>query len=311
MASSSWPKLSYEEAKGTYQTLHLFTQIVGKIKLAKLPWINHSWHVVLLVMPYGFTTGDLPDKEQHFQIDFDLCAHKLRITTSAQQVVEFGLERLSVAAFYNKVMQSLNDLGIAVKIRTMPSEIADATPFEKDEVHNTYSPEHARALHQAFLNAQDVLTKFRGEFSGKCSPVHLFWGGFDMAVTRFSGRKAPKHPGGVPNLPDRVAQEAYSQEVSSAGFWLGNEMLPEAAFYSYAYPEPEGYKAASVKPAEAYYHQTLGEFILPYSAVQSSSNPEETLLNFLHSTYTAAADLSKWNREGLEMNEEWKMQKEE
>lgn len=300
---SKFPELNYDKAKATYQTLHLFTQIVGKIKLKKLPWINHSWHVTLLITPYGFTTGDMPDKEHHFQIDFDFCEHKLKIKTELGNKKEFELEGLSVADFYKKIMKCLDTLGIEVHINKTPNEIADAIPFDEDDAHHIYKPKHVKALHKAMLLTQGVFNKFRSEFRGKCSPVHLFWGALDVAVTRFSGRKAPKHPGGVPNLPNNVAQEAYSHEVSSCGFWGGNEMLPFAAYYSYAYPAPEGFDNATVKPSQAYYEKNLGEFILPYDAVRNANNPEQTLLEFLHSTYNAAADLGNWDRQSLEGNE--------
>jgi hypothetical protein len=299
---TEWPALVYEDAKDTYETLHLWTQVIGKIKLSKMPWINHSWHVPLFVTPTGLTTLDLQEEGQHFQIDFDLLQHQLRIITSTGQIRTFALEGLSVADFYEKVVRTLQELDIPVNIYRIPNEIPNAIPFDEDNTHATYQPKHATALHKALLNAQDVLTQFRAGFKGKCSPVHFFWGSFDLAVTRFSGREAPPHPGGIPNLPDRVVQEAYSHEVSSCGFWPGNDAVPFAAFYSYIYPEPAGYKNAKVRPEEAYYHPELGEFILPYKVVQQASNPAATLLEFLQSTYEAAADLGRWDRKLLENN---------
>lgn len=294
-----WPVLSYPDGKNTYETLHLWTQILGKIKLAKLPWVNHSWHVTLQVTPTGLSTSDLPDENDHFQIDLDLLKHQLIITTASGQTQNFDLGNHSVATFYHQIMEILHRMGVRVKIHPRPCEIPNAINFYEDTVHATYEPEHVQALHQALLKVQAVFTRFRAEFIGKCSPVHFFWGSFDLAVTRFSGQTAPLHPGGVPNLPDRVAREAYSHEVSSCGFWPGNYLLPFAAFYSYIYPEPEGFKTAQVKPKEAYYHKELGEFILPYDQVQQSSDPEKTLLSFLHSTYDAASTLASWDRDNL------------
>jgi len=299
----NWPALSYEKGKATYETMQLWTQIMGKIKLAKLPWINHSWHITLLVTPEGLTTGDIPDGSTHFRIDLDLLQHKLRISTNTGQERSFELHNTSVATFYRKVMSILEELKISVHIRTTPNELVDPIPFDQDEQHATYDAELASDLHCALLNANALFTQFRSDFIGKCSPVHFFWGSFDLAVSRFSGRKAPTHPGGVPNLPDRVAREAYSHEVSSCGFWPGNEMLPEAAFYSYIYPAPEGYADAVVRPKEAYFHQTLGEYILPYEAVRKATDPSAAVLAFINSTYDAAARLADWDRSALEKGE--------
>ena len=297
-----WPKLSYPNAKDTYETLHLWTQIVGKIKLARLPWINHSWHVTLQITSTGISTGPIADGTGDFQIDFNFIEHKLIITTCLGKTKWFDLKGISVADFYQNIFNSLRELGIVVKISPIPNEMENIIPFDQDQVHSTYNPEHISAIHRAFLSVQHVLTKFRAEFRGKCSPVHLFWGSFDLAVSRFSGRRAPLHPGGVPNLPDRVAQEAYSHEVSSCGFWPGNQAMPFAAFYAYIYPEPEGYKDYDVKPDGAYYYTDFREYILPYEKVQQSDNPEKTLLTFLESTYNAAAELAGWDRESLEVD---------
>jgi len=294
-----WPELSFEEGKETYQTIHLWTQIVGKIKLAKMPWINHSWHVALMVTPVGLTTGDLPSNGKHFQIDIDFLNHQLEIITSQNEVRKFNLMSLSVGAFYRNILASLKELGIEVKINPTPNEMEDPTPLDKDE-RNSYVPEIATALHDTLLRSNEVFTQFRAGFIGKCSPVHFFWGSFDLAVSRFSGRKAPPHPGGIPNFPDWVARDAYSHEVSSCGFWPGNEAVPFAAFYSYIYPEPQGFKSATIKPENAYYHKDLGEFILPYKEVQQASDPSQKLLDFLNTTYTAAADSAHWDRENLE-----------
>lgn len=250
--------------------------------------------------PSGLTTGDIPDVEKHFQINFDFKKHQLQIITSNDESRIFGLTDLSVAGFFNRIMESLTELGIKADINLIPSEIENGTPFNKDEKHSAYFPEVATHLHSALLNTQTIFTQFRAGFIGKCSPVHFFWGGFDLAVSRFTGRDAPPHPGGVPNFPDWVAREAYSHEVSSSGFWPGNDAMPFAAFYSYIYPEPDGYKTASVKPAGAYYNNDFGEFILPYKIVQQADNPSEVLMDFLNSTYVAAADLAKWDRARLE-----------
>lgn len=300
MKGENWPELSFEEAKETYETIHLWTQIAGKIKLAKLPWINHSWHITLLVTPSGLTTGNIPANEKHFQINFDFLQHRLQIVTSKNEEQTFDLKSFSVASFYNNTLSVLKDLGIECEINSMPNEIEGAIRFPLDNEHSTYDPRHAADLHKALLKSNEILTQFRSEFIGKSSPVHFFWGSFDLAVSRFSGKEAPLHPGGIPNLPDRVAQEAYSHEVSSCGFWPGSEAVPFAAFYSYIYPEPEGFMNSSVKPQNAYYHKELREFLLPYKEVQQAKNPSQTLMDFLHSTYEAAANLSKWERNKLE-----------
>ncbi|SDL59850.1 hypothetical protein SAMN04487898_12153 [Pedobacter sp. ok626] len=295
-----WPILSYEKGKATYETLQLWSQIVGKIKLAVLPWVNHSWHITLHITTTGLTTGSMRYNDQNFQIDFDFIAHQLKITTSNGENRQFDLHGISVADFYGKIFELLNDLKINVTIRPVPVELADPIPFEQDTIHATYEDEQVTAFHKALLNIQDVFMKFRAEFRGKCSPIHFFWGSFDLALSFFSGATAPKHAGGIPGMPNWVAEDAYCKEVSSCGFWTGGGGVNEAAFYCYLYPEPEGYKNARVKPDEAYYHQTLGEFILPYSAVQGAGKPEEKLIEFLRSTYSIGADLAKWDRESLE-----------
>lgn len=300
MKKENWPVLSYQEAKGTYETIHLWTQIAGKVKLVQMPWINHSWHTTLFVTPRGLTTGDIPSEEKHFQINFDFLDHEMQIVTSKGESNSFSLRDLSVAVCYNNVIDSLLEFGIEVKINTIPNEIADPIPFYKDNKHKEYNPSHASKWHTVLLNVNEIFNQFRAEFIGKSSPVHFFWGSFDLAVSRFSGKEAPKHPGGIPNLPDWVVQEAYSHEVSSSGFWPGNEMMPFAAFYNYIYPEPKGFNNAHIKPEKAYYFKDMGEFILPYKDVQESENPSEMLMAFLHSTYTNAAELAKWEREKLE-----------
>jgi hypothetical protein len=290
-----WPVLSYEKGRQTYDTLQLFTQMAGKIKLATMPWVNHSWNVTLHITTSGFTTQTMPYRHMNFQIDFDLIEHMLKISTSKGDLSQFSLEDISGAGFYNTLFTALKELGIEIDIMTLPSEIVDPIPFELDELHNTYEREHASAFHLALLQIQEVFMIHRSSFSGKSSPIHFFWGGFDLSLAYFSGKRAPHHPGKMVGMPDWVLQDAYSHEVRDAGFWSGNDGLPEAAFYCYLYPEPNGYKSGKVEPAEAYYHQTLGEYILPYSAVQESEDPQEKLLAFLNSTYQIGATLAGWD----------------
>jgi hypothetical protein len=296
---NAWPQLSLDDWQDTYATLHLWTQIVGKIRLVQTPWINHSWHVPLYLTARGLTTSTIPYDNQIFQIDFDFFDHQLRIATSEGRGQTVALRPRSVADFYQAVMTALAELDIAVRIHTTPNEIPDAIPFEQDELHGTYDAEAAQRFWRVLLQCDRVFREFRSHFRGKVSPVHFFWGSFDLAVTRFSGRPAPEHRGGVPNLPDDVAKEAYCQEVSSAGFWPGAG-LGYPAFYSYAYPVPEGFQEALVQPDAAFFHVGLGEFILPYEAVRSADDPDQALLRFLHSTYKAAADLADWDTAALQ-----------
>jgi hypothetical protein len=296
-----WPELSYSAWKDTRETLHLWTQVIGKIRLAQAPWQNHSWQVALYVTARGLTTGPMPWSGGSFQIGFDFIDHVLQIRTSDGRLREFSLKPMSVAEFYAGVVVSLADLGIHIRIHTMPNEIPDAIPFDKDTTHKSYDPDYANRFWRVLLAANEVFAKFRTGFLGKVSPVQFFWGSFDLAVTRFSGRTAPKHPGGVPHLPNAVAQEAYSHEVSSAGFWPGGGgPIDYAAFYSYAYPAPEGFADAKVAPADAFFSKELGEFVLPYDAVRTASDPDKALMEFLQSTYEAAAALGKWDRKALE-----------
>jgi hypothetical protein len=296
-----WPELSAEAWRDTRATLHLMTQIVGKIRLTLTPWQNHSWHVPLYVAARGLTTSPIPDRGRSFQIDFDFIDHVLWIRTSDGHYRQVMLRPMAVAEFYDETMSALEQLGIEVSIRTTPNEIADAIPFEKDTVHAAYDEDYVRRFWHVLLSADEVFKRFRTGFLGKVSPVHFFWGSFDLAVTRFSGRSAPPHPGGVPNLPNSVAREAYSHEVSSAGFWPGGGGLyDEAAFYSYAYPAPAGFAEARVAPKEAGWSKELGEFLLPYAAMRASDDPDSTLMTFLQSTYVAAATLARWDRAALE-----------
>ena len=295
-----WPELPTARWRDSCETLHLFTQIVGKIRLKRSPWLNHSWHVTLYVTARGLSTSPVPDGARTFQIDFDFIEHCLRISTSDSAQRQFALAGQSVASFYQAVMAALGELGIAVAIDEMPNELPEPIKFSQDTRHASYDPEAVGRFFQILVNADRVFKQFRTGFLGKASPVHFFWGSFDLAVTRFSGRRAPRHPGGVPNLPDAVACEAYSHEESSAGFWPGGGAVDYPAFYSYAYPEPPGYRTTKVRPQVAFFSEALGEFILPYDAVRTAADPDSALLNFLQSTYEAAADCAKWDREALE-----------
>jgi len=301
MAASdeTWPALPFSEWKQTAKTLHMWTQVVGKIRLALTPWTNHSWHVTLYVTARGLTTSPMFFNARALQIDFDFIDHILRFQTgdAAEKTVRLGPK--SVATFYREVMAALSDLKIAVEINTTPNEVDPAVPFEKNEADAAYDPEYANRFWRVLLQADRVFKDFRSDFCGKCSPVHFFWGSFDLAVTRFSGRRAPEHPGGVPHLPDVVTREAYSHEVSSLGFWPGNEMMPDPIFYSYAYPAPDGFSEAKVRPAFASYNAQLKEFVLPYEKMRRSESPDTDLLDFARSTYDAASTLGSWDRAAL------------
>lgn len=296
----SWPDLPYALWRDTLETLHLWTQIVGKIRLSQSPWLNHSWHVALYVTTRGLTTSPIPYNNLNFKIDFDFIEHVLLIEVSDGARRSVGLRPKSVATFYSEVMEALGELGIEIRISDMPNEIVDPIRFGDDSTHASYQPEFAHRFWQVLRNSDRVLNLFRTRFLGKCSPVHFFWGSFDLAVTRFSGKPAPLHPGGVPHLSDAVVREAYSHEVSSAGFWPGGGAIDYPAFYSYAYPAPTGFGTALVRPREAFFSGELGEFILPYDTVRNARNPDQTLLEFLQSTYEAAANIGDWDRSALE-----------
>ncbi len=299
---NKWPELPpLQDWQDTCATLHMWTQVAGKIRLELSPDVNHCWGSTLYVSTRGLTTSPIPYGTFTFTIDFDFVAHTLRIFTSEGAERSFVLHPMTVADFYRKTMKALGELGIEVKIFPRPVEVEVAIPFEKDEQHSSYDAEAVTRFWHALVQADRVFKDFRARFIGKVSPVHFFWGAFDLAVTRFSGRTAPKHPGGFPNIADRVTQEAYSHEVSSAGFWPGTG-LGEAAFYAYAYPTPEGFSKYPVQPQAAYFHDKLGEFILPYDAVRTAKNPDEALLSFLQTTYDAAATLAQWDRLALERN---------
>lgn len=298
--AEAWPPLPLEEWRDTYATLHMWTQIVGKVRLARAPMINHWWQVPLYVSARGLMTSAIPNGDHAFQMDFDFIDHQLLIQTDRGDERRIALRSRPVSEFYREVMDALRALGSDVRIWPHPVEIEDPIPFEEDDQHATYDPEHAQRFWRVLAQAERVLTRFRSRFVGKCSPVHFFWGSFDLAVTRFSGRRAPPHPGGIPHLPDWVTREAYSRECSSCGFWPGGGAVKEPAFYSYAYPEPGGFEEFPVRPREAFYSQEMREFILPYEHVRQADQPERMLLEFLQSTYDAAAERGEWNRGELE-----------
>jgi hypothetical protein len=299
-----WPSLPLESWSETYAGLHMWVQIAGKIRLAQSPWLNHSWHATLYVTSRGLTTSPIPFGTRTFQIDFDFLSHTLVIETSDGGTGAVPLEPQSVAAFYQRLMKEMARLNLHVNIHKRPNEVPAPIRFDEDEAPRPYDREYVTRFWQILVQTDRVLKEFRARFTGKCSPVHLFWGALDLAVTRFSGRKAPKHPGGVPNLPDWVTQEAYSHEVSSCGFWPGGGAVDYPAFYSYAYPEPTGFADAPVTPDGAFYSTDLREFILPYDVVRQSASPDETLLEFLQVTYEAAANLAGWDRTSLERRQD-------
>lgn len=295
----TWPSLPFAEWRDTCATLHMWTQIIGKIRLAQAPLINHWWQVPLYVTSRGLTTSPIPLGERVFEIGFDFIDHRLTIATGDGKADGFALRPIAVADFYAEATQRLRALGIDSHIWTTPVEIPDPIPFEQDRTNAAYDPDYANRFWRILVQADRVFTAFRARFLGKASPVHFFWGSFDLAVTRFSGRRAPQHPG-APNVADKVTREAYSHEVSSCGFWPGGAGMEQPIFYSYAYPRPAGFGDAPVTPAPAFYSRDFGEFILPYDEVRQASSPDEALLDFLQSTYEAAATLAHWDRAALE-----------
>jgi hypothetical protein len=297
---SPWPDLPLSAWSDTCDTLHRWTQVVGKVRLALAPLVNHWWNVTLYVTSRGLTTSSIPSGGQTFDIVLDFVDHRLRIETNDGSMETLALTPMSVRDFYFEVMSRLRRLGIEVRIWTMPSEIENAVPFEQDRTHAQYDPVYAQRFWQALLQADRVMKAFRARFIGKASPVHFFWGSFDLAVTRFSGRTAPPLTGTTPNVAAWVMREAYSHEVCSCGFWPGNGGYGRAAFYVYAYPEPAGYGDARLRTAEAFFDRGLGQFILPYDAVRESRDPDALLLGFLQETYEAAADRAGWDRSALE-----------
>lgn len=299
-ANQIWPALDYAALAPTAETLRLWTQIVGKIRLARTPWVNHGWHITLRLSARGLITPLIPNGGVSLQLEFDLVARQLVVRTTDGGERRVALRSGPIAGFYAETMDVLAQLGAPTHIVASPNEVADPVRFPDDHAPRAYDPEIALKLWGALVQIERVFGQFRSRFLGKCSPVHFFWGGVDLAVTRFSGRRAPLHPGGVPHLPDDVTQEAYSHEVSSAGFWPGDERLPEPCFYAYAYPTPPGFSDAAVSPPAARFDRTLGEFLLPYARVQQAEDPDRALLAFLQSTYEAAADLGHWDRAALE-----------
>jgi hypothetical protein len=296
-----WPALPLASWQDTRDTLHMWLQIAGKVRLVQTPPISHTWHATFYVTSRGITSSPIPHGERTFEIRFDFIDHRLVIETSDRLRGGFALEPQSVATFYRRLFEELNALRLPVSIVGRPNELPDPlVRFADDEAHRSYDSEAVNRFWRILVQAERVMQQFRSRFRGKCSPVHLFWGAMDLAVTRFSGREAPQHPGGVPNLPDAVTRDAYSHEVSSCGFWSGTAPIDYPAFYSYAYPEPAGFSAARVLPGDAFYSQDFREFILPYDAVRQAAQPDAVLLEFFDTTYTAAADLGAWDRRSLE-----------
>lgn len=294
----AWPRLRVEDWAATRDTLHMWTQIVGKVRLSQAPLLNHWWQVTLYVSPRGLTTGTIPDGNRFFDLEFDFCDHQLRIRSSDGGAQTVRLEAKPVAEFYHQTLWALDQLGIHPQIQSRPNEVDPAIPFAEDTVHNAYDPDAARLFWGQLVQASRVIEDFRSHFVGKVSPVHFFWGSFDLACTRFSGLPAPKHPGGAPNCGDWVMVEGYSGELSSCGFWPGG--AGEGMFYAYAYPEPDGFADYPVGPAEAFYSTDNGQFLLPYQAVRTATDPDRMLSQFLHTTYQAAAERGGWDREALE-----------
>jgi len=298
--AGDWPSVPYAEWRETCDTLHLWTQIVGKIRLRQTPWLNHGWHVTLYVTSRGLTTSPIPHGLRTFELSFDFIAHVLRIDVSDGGQLQIALRPRSVAEFHAELMRALEKLGVPVSIADMPCEIAGAMAFTSDRTHASYDAAAVHRFWQALVQCDRVMKRFRTGFTGKCSPVHFFWGSFDLAVTRFSGRVAPAFRGKTPGLAEKVMREAYSHEVSSAGFWPGGNGIDYPAFYSYTYPANESFRRQPVRPAGAVFSDTLGEFLLPYEVVRTAPDPDAALLDFLQSTYEAAASTAHWDRASLE-----------
>ncbi len=299
--TARWPRLDYAADKAVIETLHAYLQVVGKLPTRALPWCNHGWHLAMRVVPRGFRTYPVPAADGEAEVLVDCLSSTVQVVNSAGFTGELALRGQSVAAFLDELSALLSEAKVDTSISGAPNEVEIAIPFAQDTAERTWNAETAERSHRAFADANRVFERFRTGFVGKSSPPHLFWGSFDLAVSRFSGRAAPLHPGGVPNLPDRVTREAYSHEIASNGFWLGGGGVDEAAFYAYGYPSPEGLRDHPVAPETAYWHADLGEFILPYAAVRAAGDPEAVLMQFLQSTYRAVADTGNWPRAGLEM----------
>jgi hypothetical protein len=298
-AREAWPALPYAEWRDTRDTLHMWTQIAGKVRMALTPPVNHWWHVPLYLWSRGLTTSPIPYGERSFELSFDFIDHRFEVVCSDGPRRSVQLEPQTTAAFHAAVGQALAEVGVEVRINPRPVEVMDPIRFDQDETHRSYDPDAANRFWRVLLSGTQVMTAFRGRYLGKSSPVHFFWGSFDLAVTRFSGREAPPHPG-VAIMPDFITREAYSHEVSSAGFWPGGDGLEEPVFYAYAYPVPEGFADAPLRPGIARWEPAMGEFVLPYEAMRRDAPPEAALLEFLQSTYEAAADLAGWDRRALE-----------
>lgn len=298
-ANPAWPSLRVDDWEDTRDTLHMWAQIVGKVRLAKAPMLNHWWQATTYVTPRGLSTGAVPDGDRAFEMEFDFCVHELVVQVQGGERRAVPLEPKTTAQFYSEVMAALGQLGIEVSIMASPVEVAEAIPFAQDTVHASYHAEAARLFWGQLVQADRLLRQFRSRFTGKVSPVHVFWGALDMAVTRFSGHRAPRHPGGAPNCGDWVMVEGYSHELTSAGFWAGGG--GEGNFYSYAYPEPDGYRDHAVEPAAAFFSEDAGQYLLGYQEVRESEDPDATLLAFLESTYDAVADNGDgWDRDALD-----------
>jgi len=295
-----WPDIPYARWQPTGASLHMWAQIVGKFRLALTPWVNHSWHATLYVTARGLSTGLIPGGDAGYEVEFDLTRHQLTACRSNGRSESFALSPMPVATFHARFLAALERLGATVQMHGAPNEVPNPVPFAEQTAPGAYDPAAAHDFWQALVRIHDVFAYWRTGFLGKASPVHLFWGALDLAVTRFSGRPAPQHPGGFPGLPDAVTREAYSHEVSSAGFWAGGNGVDYPAFYSYAYPMPDGFGRARVQPKEARFDAQLGEFVLPYDAVRTAPDPEAALLAFLRTTYEAAASLGSWDRAALE-----------
>jgi len=296
--ADAWPSLRVDDWTATRETLHMWTQIVGKVRLAHAPMLNHWWQVTFYVTARGLTTSAIPYGAEMFDIEFDFIDHQLRVRSSSGATQYVQLKPQSVAEFYAKVMSTLDEMGLSTRIQSHPNEVEPALPFAEDVEHASYDPDAAHLFWRQLVQANRVIGEFRSRFVGKVSPVHFFWGAMDLACTRFSGRNAPTHPGGAPNVGDWVMVEGYSRELSSCGFWPGGGA--EGAFYSYAYPEPDGFADYPVHPAEAFYSKEKGEFILPYEAVRQASQPDQVVIEFLQDTYEAAAVRGDWDRAALE-----------
>ena len=295
-----WPELDVSRDSSTFAVLHLVSQMLGKLRVAHSTWVNHGWHVTLHPVPEGLAIEPIAEGDLSFSLVLDLTRHAIILHVGDGEVDQLPVDLGSIAAVHKNLIAMLEAHGLPSDFHGKPNEIADAAPFAEDVMPREYRPDSAERLHRALACIVPLFERFRAEFVGKSSPVHFFWGSFDLAVTRFSGRKAPPHPGGVPGLPDRVTREAYSHEVSSAGFWPGGVTAAEPIFYSYAYPEPDGFRSRPVRPAMTRFDKELGEFVLTYSDVRRAADPDAELLSFLHSTYEAAAALAEWDRPALE-----------